>query len=110
MAKKKLFQVIKATRREINGISIDGKTMNFGKKFGAFSLSDPGLAAEIKASYGPKGSDAPGQVVVVPVDGPRGREPGHKYTFTVPELPWKNTPNQGNTPTGAPRVESEVIH
>ncbi len=48
------------------------------------SLSDGGQAAEIEQHYGEHGS---GDVVVVPhyVD----REPGHHYTFTVPELPWK---------------------
>jgi len=92
---KPLFQVIKATTRNINSIKVDGKTMAFGPKYGAFEVRDAGLAREIETSYGPKGRDHPGQVVVVPCNNVRGHEYGatfnHHYTFTVPDLPWKKS-------------------
>jgi hypothetical protein len=86
---KQRIQVIKATTRKLPDISLDGKKMAFGDRAGAFEVSDPGLAREIDAAYGPKGRDMPGQVVVCPLNGTRGREAGHRYTFSVPELPWK---------------------
>jgi hypothetical protein len=78
------FMVVKATQREISGIQIGDKQMTFGGKTNAFEVNDAGLAREIEARHGAKVS---GDVVVVPhkVE----REPGHRYTFTVPEMPWK---------------------
>lgn len=78
------YMVIKSTRRDIAGLSIEGKDMTFGKKTHAFEVNDSGLAREIEAQHGPK---ATGDVVVMPHV--IQREPGHRYTFTVPELPWK---------------------
>lgn len=76
--------VLKATKREnVAGVEMGGREMRFGKKSNAFTVSDMGLAREIEAEHGARET---GEVVVIrqPV-----REPGHRYTFSVPELPWK---------------------
>lgn len=82
--------VVRLTQREIAGVRVDGKEMDFGAKTNAFEVRDPGLAAEIEARYGPK---ATGDVVVA--RHPVNREPGHRYTFTVPEMPWKRKVTNG---------------
>lgn len=76
------YAVIKATNRH-QAIDIDGRVMAYGEKSGGLFVKDSGLAAEIEARY-----EKHGDAVVIrqPV-----REPGHRYTFAVPELPWKRT-------------------
>lgn len=68
------YQVIKATTREIPGITVGGRRKKF-KKNGTFETSDPGEAAEIDKVLGARGT---GEVVVVEnVE----KEHGHTYTF-----------------------------
>lgn len=78
------YMIIKSTQKKIEGVQAAGQDMVFGKKTHAFEVKDAGIAHDIEAQYGPRGT---GDVVVIKhfVD----RDPGHKRTFTVPELPWK---------------------
>jgi hypothetical protein len=75
--------VTRLTTRKIAGVEVDGKELAFGERTNSFEVTDPGLAAEINDRYGPK---ATGDVVVAPHS---VSDPGHRYTFTVPEMPWK---------------------
>lgn len=56
-------------------------------------LKDKGLAEAVNQRYGVnKGTRASGDVLVVPVSNNHLHEPGergHRYTHTVPELPWQ---------------------
>ncbi len=82
---------MRLTKRKIAGVQVGDRTLTFGKKTNAFEVNDPGLAAEIEARYGPK---ATGDVVVAPHD--YNPEPGHRYFFTVPELPWHKKARDGD--------------
>ena len=86
------YQVIRATKRNAEGVNVDGHASEFGTA-GAAEVVDRGLAEEINARYGPHGEERPGEVVVVPMHG-AGREVGHRYSFLVPELPWKKKPQE----------------
>jgi hypothetical protein len=70
----KKYQVIKATTREIPGLTVGGRVKKFAGN-GTFETSDPGEAAEIDKVLGAKGT---GEVVVISQD---QKEPGHKYIF-----------------------------
>lgn len=86
MAKKR-YQVIRATTKPLDNVTIDGRSMDIPANRGAFEVSDPGLAREVDARFGVKGEVTPGDVVVVPIN--EAPDPIHRRTFTVPELPWK---------------------
>ena len=79
---------IKASTRPGNAVQVDGKVMQFSGKNNMFMTKYKGLATEIEARYGRKGEVMPCESVTVPVEY-AGREPGHKYTFSMPEMPWK---------------------
>jgi hypothetical protein len=70
----KKFQVIKATTKEISGLTVGGRPKKFQSN-GTFETNDPGEAAEIDKVLGAKGT---GEVVVTPY---KETEPGHTYTF-----------------------------
>jgi hypothetical protein len=72
MAKK--YQVIKATTKEISGLTVGGRVKKFQGN-GTFEVDDPGEAKEIDKVLGAKGT---GEVVVTPYE---NKEPGHTYTF-----------------------------
>lgn len=78
---KKVYEVIKNTKHDIEGVVGQGKEMRFGKQ-GAFTTKDPKLAKEIseKFGYGPDGSRA---VIVVE------RDERTTNLHTVPAMPWK---------------------
>lgn len=80
------YAVIKATQRT-KDIRIDDRVLNFGDKSGGLVVRDPGLAAEIEAKY----ETTRDAVVIRQPD----REAGHRYTFTVPEMPWKRGKKNG---------------
>lgn len=86
---------IKATTRNIDSVQVDDHKMQFSKKNGMFMTKDPGLAKEIEARYGRKGEETPGLSVTVPIHN-AGREAGHRYSFSVPELPWKKQEGENN--------------
>lgn len=71
---KKKYQVIKATTREIPGVTVGGRQKYF-KKNGMLELDDAGEAAEIDKVLGVKGT---GEVVVTSSD---VKENGHTYRF-----------------------------
>ncbi len=69
--------------------NIDGKVIPFDKR-GTFRVKDKGLADEIQAKYGTE------NVIVDPTRIPDMADRGHKYFFTVPEMPWKRSQHNGN--------------
>ena len=77
------WEVIKATTRELDALDVDGKQMRFGKD-GAFRVTDPGVAAAIRQTYGRRGD-----VTVTRIRYPHVSDRGHTYLFSVPALPWK---------------------
>jgi hypothetical protein len=71
---KRKFQVIKATTREIPGVTVGGRIKKFSSN-GTFETADPGEAEEIDKVLGVKGT---GEVAVTSYT---EKEPGHTYTF-----------------------------
>lgn len=67
-------EIIKATRKDIDGISLGDKQVKFGANGVAYT-DDDGLAKEIKETYGRKGT---GDVVVTNF---KDKEEGHRYSF-----------------------------
>ena len=70
----KKYQVIKATTREIPGLTVGGRVKKFQRN-GTFETNDAGEAKEIDKVLGAKGT---GEVVVTPYE---DKEHGHTYTF-----------------------------
>jgi hypothetical protein len=71
-----------ATRnREPLPVVAADKVMKFNDE-GRFSVDDEKVAAEIREEY-------PRDVTVTRVNASHPADRGHKYFFTVPELPWK---------------------
>lgn len=73
MAKKR-YQVIKATTRELDGLTVGGRVKKFSPN-GTFETDDAGEANEINKVLGAKGT---GEVVVTNYT---EKEQGHTYTF-----------------------------
>ena len=81
--------VIKATKRDVNEINVDGRHMKLDNKHHQNFVDDHGLANEIEArhSVGKKG-EVSKDFVVSPVA--LVVEQGHSYFFgSMPEMPWK---------------------
>jgi len=85
LANAQKYMVIKAKPDSTDGVSFQGKDMQFGTT-GAMLVGDKGKAEEINNVFGYE--NGTGDVVVVPHHG-AGRDPIHKTHFTVPDLPWK---------------------
>ena len=82
------WEVIRATRRDLPSLDVDGKQMNFGKD-GAFRVNDEGVAAAIREEYAKKGD-----VTVTRIRYPGEHDRGHRYFFgQLPEMPWKENGN-----------------
>ena len=81
------FRVIKATQRPFTSLDVGGKEVKLNPKNDSVTVNDEGLARDLYAAYGRRGTVMPGQVIMVPVDNPM--DAGHRRTFSVPELPWK---------------------
>ena len=82
------WEVIRATRRDLPGIDVDGKQMKFGKD-GAFRVNDEGVAAAIREEYAKKGD-----VTVTRIRYPGAHDRGHRYFFGGwPLAPWKDNGN-----------------
>ena len=92
MGYAKKYQLIKAAVNSPKTINLDGKEITLSDKTGACDLVDGGVAKEIEARYGRHGEVRPGQFITVPIHN-AGMVPGHKRTFTVPSLPWKDEQN-----------------
>jgi hypothetical protein len=71
-----------ARTREPEPIVAADKVMEFDRE-GRFAVSDERVAAEIREEY-------PRDVTVTRVNAHHPSDRGHRYFFTVPELPWKN--------------------
>ena len=81
----KVWEVLKASKRDFDGIIGQGQDMRFGAS-GAFITRDPKKAKEISDKYG----YAPGgtrDVIVVERD--EYAASSRKNMWSVPELPWK---------------------
>ena len=81
----KVWEVLKASKRDFDGIIGQGQDMRFGAS-GAFITRDPRKAKEISDKYG----YAPGgtrDVIVVERD--EYAASSRRNLFAVPELPWK---------------------
>ena len=82
------WEVIRATRRDLPGLDVDGKQMKFGKD-GAFRVNDEGVAAAIREEYAKKGD-----VTVTRIRYPGAHDRGHRYFFGGwPLAPWKDNGN-----------------
>ena len=81
----KVWEIIKASKRDFQGIIGQGRDMRFGPN-GAFVIRDAKKAKEISDKYGyaPGGSR---DVIVVERDEYASR--GRRNLFSVPDLPWK---------------------
>ncbi len=71
----KKYQVIKATTKELSGLTVGGREKKFERN-GSFETTDAGEAKEIDKVLGAKGT---GEVVVTPYE---DNEPGHRYKFS----------------------------
>ena len=79
------YEVIAAQPEVPKTLEVDGKRYDF-RDSGMMRIADRGLAMAIRDKYG-KGS-APG-VTVTKVNHPAPADRGHRYFFSVPELPWR---------------------
>ena len=88
------WEVIRATRRPLESVDVDGKQMKFGKD-GAFRVNDEGVAAAIREEYARKGD-----VTVTRIRYPGAADRGHYYFFgQLPEMPWKKENGNGEAET-----------
>src|SRR3990167_4889638 len=85
---KKKWQVQNASREPVQ-VEIDGKQMPFGRD-GVFRVNDPGVADAIRQKYG-----RTGQVTVSRIRYPDVADRGHKYFFSMPEMPWRRNKENG---------------
>ena len=86
------WEVIRATRRPLESLDVDGKQMRFGKD-GAFRVNDEGVAAAIREEYVKKGD-----VTVTRIRYPGAADRGHYYFWGGwPEMPWKKEQGNGET-------------
>ena len=82
------WEVIRATRRPLESVDVDGKQMKFGRD-GAFRVNDEGVAAAIREEYARKGD-----VTVTRIRYPGAHDRGHRYFFGGwPLAPWKDNGN-----------------
>jgi len=88
------WEVIRATRRPLESVDVDGKQMKFGRD-GAFRVNDEGVAAAIREEYARKGD-----VTVTRIRYPGAADRGHYYFFgQLPEMPWKKENGNGEAET-----------
>jgi hypothetical protein len=80
----KVYEVIKNSKRDFDGIVGQGKESRFGKQ-GAFITRDPDYAREINERYG-HGPGGTRDVIVVERD--EYAASSRRNLFTVPDVPW----------------------
>ena len=68
-------------RKDFKGVRAAGKDMLFDRE-GRFMVSDEVVASEIRKNY-------PRAATVTRVTAHHESDRGHKYFFSVPEMPWK---------------------
>jgi hypothetical protein len=83
------WMVVKATTDPtVQGVATAKGNLRFGKD-GAFKVSDPGLANEIRETVGMNAT-------VSRVSKVKAADRGHRYFFgSLPEMPWKRKKNHG---------------
>ena len=69
-------------------VEVDGKTYKFNR-WGALRIRDKSVARAIRDKYG----KALASAEVSDVPNPRKDEAGHRFFFSVPEMPWKRKRN-----------------
>ncbi len=74
--------IIKATKRDVSEINIDGHVIPLDNNHHQNFLTDRGLAREVEARYGKRGELRRKDFVVIP-EVPRVVEQGHNYNFAV---------------------------
>jgi len=82
----KHWQVMKRTTRSEKGVKVGNKFYRYGTN-GAFTVNDPGVAAEMRKYHA-------ADVVVAEVDKPRMDV--SKNWISVPELPWHKKKGKTN--------------
>lgn len=87
MARKKQYQIVNRSEKRVMNIEIDGKNVPLPPGKDAY-VHDEGLAKEIDARHGARSREKEGgKVLVIPVDDrDPSYEPGHRYTFTQPDM------------------------
>jgi hypothetical protein len=81
----KIYEVIKSSKKDFDGVIGQGKERMFGKS-GGFTTRDPKLAKELSDKYGyAKGGSR--DVIVVERD--EYAASSRKNLHTVPAMPWK---------------------
>lgn len=79
----KKYQVIRATTKPIDGVTVNGQEMKFGRS-GGFEVSDKGTRDAIEQQYG---SGPMPDVILTERD---HVDPGHRNFWGAwPEMPWK---------------------
>ena len=79
----KMYEFVKASKKDFNAIEVDGKVLKMGKKTAAFTTHDPTLANEINARYGWQ-RGATGDLIMNTVDTHLRRV----KLFVMPRMPW----------------------
>lgn len=86
----KQYEIYRRSQRTGNRLTLsDGTVVALNPKVNSTIVKDAGLAKQIEQEFGHKGGN--GEVAVIEVDNNHLHEAdnrGHRYTFTVPELPW----------------------
>ena len=86
------YEIIKADNN-LTALEVDGKKLDFKRVHDSmFRVKDRGLAMAIREKYG---SGRNPDVTVTKVAYPDARDRGHRYFFTVPEMPWKRSNGNG---------------
>ena len=82
----KMYEFVKASKKDFNAIEVDGKVLKMGKKTAAFTTHDATLANEINARYGWQ-RGATGDLIMNTVD---TEKPSKRVKlFAMPLAPWK---------------------
>lgn len=96
------FEIYKRKKNSPNRIKVgdhDVKLANVGPTI----IHDAALAHDIDQLHGRNAGERDDSLLVVPVDNDhlhRPGEAGHRYTFTVPELPWHRAQKKGRAKEG----------
>lgn len=103
MARRTVPRVVRGTvkyevvsnRQSFDGrLEVGGRRMRLKRRGGNY-IYDPALARDIDQKYG-FGKRGSRDVVVCHVDNEDPvRESGHRYSFSMPEMPWKRKRRKG---------------
>jgi len=90
-----MFEFIKASRQDFNGVELDGKVIQLGKKTNAFVTHDAGLAEAINCRYG-YARGASRDLIMNTID---SENPNRRVRFFVmPEMPWRRKKHDEEVP------------